>query len=262
MKNLAALAFALAFATVAAFAAARLLHAKAPSKGARTVKVVAASRPIMPGRGGIESEWLRPRTVEVDSLPVTAILWQERNRVLGQTPSRTVPEGDYILLGDIAGAEIILGGTVPEGRWAVPVDFADSSLVKFLQPGDEIAILASRSAIEAVESIDASERPVEIRKETTEVLFPCVRILDIGEGDGIRRDSRRQRGSVVIVALSPREAATLVAAERIMDLYPALRRSGDMSSMQRRDVGIVDESTFKGIKAGLESVDISEGGSK
>jgi len=260
MKNFAALAFAVAVASVAVFAASRFMRAKSPAKGSRLVKAVAASRPILPGKGAIEAEWLKPRLVDVDSLPVTAIPWQERNRVLGQTPSRTIPEGDYVLLGDIAGAEIILSGTVPEGEWAVPVSFADSSLARFLQPGDEIAILASASVRETVESLDATEAAAERREDSTSVLFPCVRILDIGEGDGIRRDGGRAKAVTVIVALSPREAATLVAAERLMDLYPALRRSGDASSMKRRDVGVVDESTFRSLRSGLAPVDLGEGG--
>ena len=85
-----------------------------------------------------------------------------------------------------------------------------------------------------------------------------MRILDIGRGDGIRREDAG--GGTIIVSLKPQQAATLVAAQRTMDLYPALRRTGDQGSLKRRDVGMVTEATFNGLRAGLEAVSLPDGG--
>jgi hypothetical protein len=43
-----------------------------------------------------------------------------------------------------------------------------------------------------------------------------------------------------------------------MELYPALRRPNDRTSLKRRDVGIVDDRTFAGLRHGLEAVVISD----
>ena len=151
-----------------------------------------------------------------------------------------------------------LSGTLAEGEWAVPVTFSDPSLVRFLQPGDEVAILATSVSKKLVQQKDVSEKAEEIEERTTSVIFPCVRILDIGKGDGIRRDEDIGGNGTIVVALNPQQAATLVAAQRTMELYPALRRANDMRSLKRKDVGVVDETTFKGLKENLEAISIPD----
>ena len=43
-----------------------------------------------------------------------------------------------------------------------------------------------------------------------------------------------------------------------MDLYPALRRTGDSGTLKRRDVGMVTEKTFDDLRKGLEPVTLPD----
>ena len=53
-----------------------------------------------------------------------------------------------------------------------------------------------------------------------------------------------------------------MAAQRKMDLYPALRRLADGGSMNRRDVGMVTDKTFEDLRKGLEAVVLPDGSKK
>ena len=72
--------------------------------------------------------------------------------------------------------------------------------------------------------------------------------------EDIERARERQEKNVV----SLNKAATLVAAQRTMELYPALRRSNDTNALKRRDVGVVNDATFQSLKKNLEPVVISD----
>lgn len=258
MKNTIPLIIAVVLAAAAVFAVSRMIRPKESDAEKQYTFVVAAAKPIKADSGVINTSWLTKRRVEVTSAPAKAIPWNQANRVVGQKATRSIAEGDYILLSDIAGISPDFDMLLPEGEWAVPVTFADPALVQFLQPGMEISILGTFTMKDVVEKMDGTEKPEVVKQEATSVIFPCVRILDIGKGDGIRRESNGGSGTI-IVALNPQQAATLVAAQRTMDLYPALRRRGDTGSLKRRDVGIVNESTFQNLKKNLETVVIPDG---
>ena len=258
MKNTIPLIVAIVLGAAAVFSVSRMIR---PSEGDREklyVWVVSAAKEITPKDGAIKESWLMKRRVEASSIPAKAIPWAQINRVVGQSTLRTVSRGDYVLFSDVAGMEIRLSGALAEGEWAVPVTFSDPALVRFLQPGDEVAILATSVTQEIVPKTDASEKPDIVETRTTSVIFPCVRILDIGKGDGIRRDEDAGGSGTIIVAMTPQQSATLVAAQRTMELFPALRRQNDTHALKRRDVGVVTDATFNdkktGIKANLEPV--------
>ena len=181
-------------------------------------------------------------------------------RVTGQSTVRTIARNDHILASDVSGLDVRLDMAVGEGEWAVPVTFSDPSLVQFLQPGMEIAILGTSIMQEVIQKTDASEKPDVVEHRATSVVFPCVRILDIGKGDAIRRSEDIGANGTIIVALTPRQASTLVAAQRTMELYPALRKTNDKNALKRRDVGIVTEATFKGLRENLEAVTLPDTG--
>lgn len=253
MKNTIPLVIAVVLGLVAVFAVSRMIRPKEADREDRYVLVVSAAKDISPKDGAIKESWLMKRKVEISSLPSKAIPWSQLNRVVGQATVRTIARGDYVLTSDVAGMEIRLSGALADGEWAVPVTFSDPALVKFLQPGDEIAILATAMTEEQIRQQDMSEKPETVQVRTTSVLFPCVRILDIGKGDGIRRDDDFGNGTIV-VALNPQQSAALVAAQRTMELYPALRRPNDARALKRRDVGVVTDKTFDGLRANLETV--------
>lgn len=261
MKNVVPLIMAVVLGLAAVYGVTRLVSTNAAEEEKKFTYVVAAARDIVYRDGEIKDSWIRKRRVEISSVPAKAIPWSQANQVVGQTVTRTVARNDYILSSDISGVDIRLANTVGAGEWAVPVTFADSKLVKFLKPGDEIAILAASKMKTTVSKRDQSQKSTEVEEDTMSVIFPCVRILDIGKGDGLRR-SEDMGGDTIILALSPREAMTITAAQRQMELYPALRRANDINALRRRDVGIVNEKTFQDLKQNLETVALPDGTEK
>ena len=259
MKNTIPLIVAVVLAAAAVFAVSRMIRPKSDGDERRYVEVIAAAK-MIPVNAEITDSMLKVRRAEAMSVPAKAILATQKNRVIGQKVTRAIAEGDYVVLDDVAGRGKTLSELVGEGEWAVPVTFSDASLVQFLEPGVEIAILGTFVVKKTIEKMDGTERPDVIKEEATSVVFPCVRILDIGHGDGIRReDEGNRRGATIVVSLTPQQAATLVAAQRTMDLYPALRRPDDGSSLKRRDVGMVTDKTFENLRKGLETVVLSDG---
>lgn len=259
MKNTIPLIIAVVLGLVAVFAVSRMIRPKDADREIQYEWVVSAAKEISPKDGPVKESWLMKRRVERNSMPTKAIPWDQINRVVGQSTVRMIARNDYVLVSDVSGMDIRLAETVGEGEWAVPVTFSDPALVQFLQPGDEIAILGTSVMQEQVKKRDASEKAEIVEQRVTSVLFPCVRILDIGKGDGIRRSDDMGGNGTIIVALSPRQSATLVAAQRTMELYPALRRSGDPNAAKRRDVGMVTDATFNSLKENLEAVTIPDG---
>ena len=258
MKNVIPLIIAILLGSAAVYAVSRLIKPAGADEERQQEFVVAAARDISPDDGPIRESWLMKRKADRASLPANAILWSQMNKVVRQNTIRLISRGDYVLASDVSGVDIRLSGLVAEGEWAIPVSFSDTALVKFLQPGDEIAILGAYVQKEEKKRIDMSEK-AEIKEiQAMSVIFPCVRILDIGNGDGVRRGE--EGAGTIIVSLNPQQAMTLVAAQREMELYPALRRSNDASVRRRRDVGLVDENTFQHLKTGLDSVTIPDGG--
>ena len=261
MKNTIPLILALVFGVAAVVGVSRLISTNAAEAEKNYVDVVAAARDIVFSDGEIRESWVVRKKVEISSLPAKAIPWSMANSVVGQTVTRTVAKNDYILSSDISGVDVRLANAVAAGEWAVPVSFAASTLVKFLKPGDEIAIIAASSTSKVSTSRDKSRKPDVMDEESMSVLFPCVRILDIGRGDALRR-AEDYGGDTVIVSLTPRQAMTLTAAQRSMSLYPALRRANDVNALRRRDVGVVDAKTFQELKQNLETVVLTDGSGK
>ena len=261
MKNTIPLILAIVLGVAAVIGVMRLISSRAAEADKNYVDVVAASRDIIMKDGEIKASWLMKKHVEISSLPAKAIRWSQANSVIGQTVVRTVAKNDYILTTDISGVDVRLANAVAAGEWAVPVSFANAKLVKFLKPGDEIAILAASSTAQTISSHDKSRKPDVVEQNTMSVLFPCVRVLDVGRGDAVRR-AEDFGGDTLIISLSPRQAMVLLAAQREMTLYVALRRANDVNALRRRDVGIVDAKTFQELKQNLESVILPDGTGK
>lgn len=258
MKNTIPLIIAVVFGLAAVYGVSRLISYNLSEEEKKFDYYVAASKDITSKDGEIKDTWITKKRAEISSVPTKAIKWSQSNRVLGQTVNRTISKGDYILANDISGVSIKLANAVASGEWAVPVTFADGKLVKFLKPGDEIAIMAAGTTLNVKSRRNQSEKTEMVRQDTMSVLFPCVRVLDIGKGDALRR-AEDAPGDTIILSLSPKQAMTLVAAQRKMDLYPALRRPNDMQAQRRRDVGVVDDTTFSKMKTDLEPVVLPDG---
>lgn len=260
MKNTIPIIVAVVLGLLAVFAVSRMIRPKDAEADGRYGYVVAAAREITPKDGEIKEAWLTRRRVDMASMPSKAIPWSQVNRVIGQKTIRMISRNDYVLASDVSGIDVRLGENVGEGEWAVPVTFSDPALIQFLQPGDEIAILGTSIMREVVKKMDESEKSDIIEQRATSVIFPCVRILDIGKGDSVRREEDAGRNGTIIVTLTPQQAATLIAAQRTMELYPALRRPNDINALKRKDVGVVNDRTFDSLKKNLEPIVIPDNG--
>lgn len=261
MKNTIPLIIAVVFGFAAVYGVSRLIASGVAEEEKKYTEVVTAARVITPKDGEIKESWLSRKRVEIASLPVKAIPWSQANRVRGQSVTRTVAKGDYLLMNDISGVDVRLANAVAEGEWAVPVTFANGKLVKFLKPGDEIAIMAASSTRQVIMQRNQSEKSQVTEQDTMSVLFPCVRILDVGKGDALRREEG-MGGDTILLALTPRQAMVITAAQRKMELFPALRRANDANALRRRDVGVVDDKTFQELKKELETVVLPDGTQK
>ena len=250
MKNIIPIIVAVVVALAAVFAVSRM-RGKQGTMQEEMVEVVTATRDLEP-KEVIKEGFVTPRLVPKKALPAQSIPWSKLNIVLGQEVLRSVAKGDYILLNDV-GMNRTLSNLVTNGEWAVPVTFSDDSLLQFIQPGDEIAIWATYATQRVIQNKDLSAQPTVIEEKATSVLFPCVRILDIGTGDGIRREEG-VRSKTIMIALPPQQAGLLIAAQRIAELYPALRHTNDTSVRNRLDTGVIDDSTFAATREGLKPV--------
>ena len=255
MKNTLPLIIAVILGFAAVFMVSRTMSSRRTASKVETVDVVCATRDLEQNET-VKEAFIAPRPIPRDSLSPRQVRWEQRNMVLGQNVLRAVGRGDYITLNDV-GMSAGLGRRVAEGEWAVPVTFSDTSLLQFMQPGDEIAILGTFAVQKTIPSPDLSKPPVVVEERATSVLLPSVRILDVGVGDGMTGDLGA-KPKTVIVALPPQQAAMLVAAQQRTELYPALRRSSDPSARNRTDGGVVDDTTFNELRKGLKSVVIPE----
>jgi Flp pilus assembly protein CpaB len=254
MKNSIPLIMAVLLGLAAVFVVSRMMKKSSDTREGM-VLVVAATRDL-----GVKEEildgYIWAREIPESALSSRHVLWSKATMILGQAMLRSIAKNDFIMLNDV-GMSKSLNLLVGEGEWAVPVTFSDNGITQFLQPGDEIAILGTFSIKKSIPSKDLSAEPVVIEERATSVIFPSVRILDIGSGDGISREEGNSERAV-IVALPPQQAATLVAAQRVAELYPALRRANDSSSLNRLDGGVVDDTTFSELRKGLTPVKIPE----
>ena len=189
----------------------------------------------------------------MEARPAQAIPWSQHQMAIGQKALRAVSQGDYILLTDI-GLSRSMGNIVGEGEWAVTLSLPGGGISRVIQPGDEVAVIGTFSIDQTVESADLSAQAEIVSKQATLVLFPRVRVLDVGGQSAGGQDI----GSEVIVALPPRQAQVLIAAQRQADLVLALRRPGDEGTISRADAGMVDADTFNKLLEGLEPVSMPD----
>lgn len=250
MKNYMPLIFAVLLGLAAVAGVSRLLSERKQSKEMEAF-VVAATREITRNEEITEAMIMR-KTVPISAVPGAAVPWGRRELLLGQKTVRTVQMGDYFYYSD-AGLSGSLGDVVGEGEWAVNLG-GEKSIAHLLRPGDEVAIIGTfkgelmKSENEATAITEGREVLTRGHGEVTVVLFPRVRVL---EGAGMQSG---QKDSGLLVALPPQQAQFLIAAQRVCDITLALRRQNDTTSLNRTDIGRVDEKTFDLLFNGLESV--------
>ena len=224
MKNIIPLVIAVILGLAAVFAVSRTVS-KNKENTEEMVEIVAASRMLGSGEAVAEA-FIVPREVPLSALPKQHIKWDNRSMVIGQKVLHTIAKGDYLLLSDV-GMSRSMGNVIGDGEWGFPINFADSSLVAMLQPGDEIAIIGTFKVSETVKqgkNLDAKEET--FTRTVTSVVFPRVRILEITPSGG------------VFLSLPPQQALALTAISREAELYPLLRKTNDTKALNRKDGGI------------------------
>lgn len=243
MKNLIPLILAVILGLAAVLAVGRLIRSQDVEED-MIVSVVSAARDIGTGTE-ISEDMILQKDVPVEAEPRQSIRWSRRDLVLGQKTLRPVLQSDYLLFGDV-GFTRSLSSIVGEGEWAVALPLGTSGVGRMVQPGDEVAVIGHFQVSRRVESADLAAPSEFIEEEVTTVLYPRVRVLDVGEAGG-------GAGSI-IVALAPPQAQVLLAALRKGELEVALRRPDDPSRLSRVDGGYVSDETISNLLGGIERV--------
>lgn len=244
MKNYVPLAVAVLLALAAVVAVKRIIGTKAA--GEQTVAVVVATREIRQGEV-LDETALGERKVPLSARPVQATPWSMRARLVGQKVNRFVAVGDYVLLTDTETGASLVG----EGEWAVALYVSGDGIASLVQPGDEVAIIGTFEIKEAVPSVDATVQLPPEAKIATMVLFPRVRVLNVGSRG---TEAGEEHAGELIVGLKPSEAQVLIAAQQRYKLTLALRKRGDETAIDRVSIGMVNEQTFEALFREMEPI--------
>ena len=243
MKNSIPLILAVLLGLAAVFAVSKIISTNT-AKVEEKVKIVAATRDLAAGEV-IAEGFFMPKEVPISAVPAQAIKWSRASMIVGQKLKQPVLKGNYIFIQDV-GLSQGMSNVVGEGEWAVAIQIADKAMASLLQSGDEVAIIGTfKLDVKAKANMPAG------KKDVTMVLFPKVRVLEIPSG---KRDQNMD--GVIIVLLPPQQAQALIAASRVAELTPVLRRSNDPTALNRMDAGMVTPETFNAMINDLEVVNI------
>jgi Flp pilus assembly protein CpaB len=122
------------------------------------------------------------------------------DRILGRSLAGPMRAGEVVTDRRLLGRPLIAG--YPRGAVAAPVRIADSGVVSLLRVGDRIDVYAARSDASAADLVVA-HAPV--------VALPRV-------------DNDAQQGGLVVLAVTPYQAATLAGASAVGPLSVTLLR--------------------------------------
>ena len=245
MKNFIPLILAVLLGLAAVLAVGRLLQARKQAVE-KTTTVVAVARDVVAG-DVLTSDSIMEKKVPVSARPAQAIFWTRSEMVVGQKALRAIAQGDYVLLSDV-GMSRSMADIVGKGEWAVSLTVPPGGIARIVQPGDEVAVISSFKIKSRVKTADLSAAPEEVAREATVVLFPRVRVLDVGTLSGGGETSAGE----LILALPPQQAQLLIAAQAKARLTLALRRPGDDAAINRIDTGMVNDETFDKLLLGLD----------
>jgi len=249
MKNFIPLILAVLLGLAAVLAVGRLLQARKQAVE-KTTTVVAVARDVVAG-DVLTADSIMEKKVPVSARPAQAIFWSRSEMVVGQKALRAIAQGDYVLLSDV-GLSRSMGDIVGKGEWAVSLTVPPGGIARIVQPGDEVAVIGTFKVKSKVKTADLSAAPEEVAREATVVLFPRVRVLEVGATSS----NGEATSGELILALPPPQAQVLIAAQAKARLTLALRRPGDDAAINRLDTGMVNEETFDKLLQGLEAVEM------
>jgi len=231
MKNNLPIIVAVVLGVMAVLAVSRVVRDQRPAETA-SVNVVGVTRNIETG-AVLGPDSVLEKSVPLAAKPAEAIPWSQRSMLYGQTVTRLIQAGDYVLISDVSFRRSIVG----EGEWAVTIAVNPTGIASRLQPGDEVAVIATFPALVEEEFAVIDDMLPEITQdEVTVVLFPKVRVLDAMTAQEMAPGLVGEPDSIT-VSLPPRQAQLLIAARRRAELSLALRRSGDINWVGGVEVG-------------------------
>lgn len=241
MKNIIPLITAVLLGLAAVFAVSKTIKSnERPEERTRRVLIVTSEI--------AEGELIQESRIGIREIPESAApknCIDESNRAItyNQRAKRKITRGDYLLYADLE-LDQSKSRALGDGQWGCPVTFADSVLLKMLQPGDDIAIIGTfvyRDRIKTDKNADAEAKVVE--KTVTAVIYPRVTILEINGGS-------------VLLSLPPEQAIALTAIQRKAKLYPILRKKKDDNALNRMDGGKFEDSALTDMIKGLQKIEI------
>ena len=232
MKSKIALVVAIMLGVVAVVGVRRYVEEERvrARRGFRLIRVVAASRALKPGVQ-LTPKDVAPKTVTESSLLDESILWDERERILGETLARSVARDGQVLWtflvrqADESTADLLPG----ERALTVPVDLV-SGVGGLLKPGCRVDVFGT---FIMPTTAGRGQGPASTQ---TMLILPDVPILAVDNitADAMARASFRKQKkftySTLTLAVTTLEAQVLTFAQSQGKLTMALRRAGDVST--------------------------------
>lgn len=241
MKNTIPLIVAVLLGVAAVFAVSKMMKTseKPPEKYKQVVIVtgdISEGELIPESRVG--TKWVPENAVPRNAIDASNVAF-----VYNQKAVHAIMKGDYVQYPDLE-LDQSKSRALGDGQWGVPVKFADITLLRMLQPGDDIAIVGSftyKESLKVGKNVDQARQDV-LRKVTT-VIYPCVTVLGIS-------------GNAVLLSMPPQQAVALTAIQEKASLYPILRKKTDEKATSRLDGGKFEESALRDMLNGVESISI------
>jgi Flp pilus assembly protein CpaB len=257
MKNIIPLVVSVILGLAAVFFVSKMIVNQNASQKQSMVSITVAARDIA-ANDELTQGMLTYKSIPASIVPQNALLWKNVNLAYGQKLSHAVSANEFIMLNDIR-EQSTLSESCRQGEWTIPVTFSDPALVKMLMPGDEIAIIATRSAAKvnvAPTSDAASGKPVVLdNQKVTSVLLPCVQVLGMGGSNGSFREPNSAT-STIFISLPPQQAVVVLAAQREAELYPVLRKKNDSFALNRKDGGVFTSAMFDTLQKNIPTAEL------
>jgi Flp pilus assembly protein CpaB len=257
MKNIIPLIVSVILGLSAVFVVSKMIVNQDMSKKQSTVSITVAARDIE-ANSELTQGMLTHKSIPVSIVPKNVLLWENVNLAYGQKLSHDLGADEFIMLNDIR-EQSTLSESCRPGEWTIPVTFSDPALVKMLMPGDEIAIVSTRTAPKISVPPDsgaASAKPVTlVDQKVTSVLLPCVQVLGMGGSDGSFREPNSST-STIFVSLPPQQAVVVLAAQREAELYPVLRKKNDVFARNRKDGGVFTSAMFDALQKNIPTAEL------
>ena len=257
MKNIIPLIVSVILGLAAVFVVSKMIVNQDMSQKQSMVAITVAARNIA-ANDELTQGMLTYKSIPATIVPKNALLWENVNLAYGQKLAHAVSADEFVMLSDIR-EQSTLAESCRQGEWTIPVTFSDPALVKMLMPGDEIAIVSTRTVQKlsvAPNSEAADSKPVSLTdQKVTSVLMPCVQVIGLGNAKGAFHEPDGTTATI-FVSLPPQQAVIVLAAQRESELYPVLRKKNDSIALNRKDGGVFTSAMFDTLQKNIPTAEL------